>query len=342
MSKIELVKEVNWPKVSFILLTLNDRKGIERCIKSLWRQDYPKKLIDLVAVDNGSKDESAETAKKNGARVFVYPKGTPYSNWTKGMKQIKGDYFFYLEQDIVLRNKNFIKDMIKPLLEDDKLVATFTKEYPKNDMHWVCRYLSYHYSQCDPLLEYLFLPVEKSFIEKKKGYIVCKFEDKKIPPAARMFYRVKYLKKTPNWTTKNYFDHDFLINCVRSGYPYFGYVPEAGYYHYHVRDFKHLMQKRIRNLGMHFFPEYGKYHYTILDTKNKWEVIRLVWFVIYANLFFLALIRGFIRFLKHKDWVLLTEPIITISVTDILLWSFINNKTGREMILNSFKSFLKA
>ena len=34
-------------------------------------------------------------------------------------------------------------------------------------MHWVSRYLSYHYSQCDPLLEFLFLPVEKSFIEKK-------------------------------------------------------------------------------------------------------------------------------------------------------------------------------
>ena len=266
-------KTIKWPKISFILLTFNGGDGVRKCLESVKRQDYPQKLIDTVVVDNGSKDESVKIARQFETRVFVHPEGDLYSNWVRGLHKVRGEFVFYLEQDIVLRNKSFIKKMIKPLLEDSRLVATFTKEYPKNDMHWVCRYLSYHYSQCDPLLEYLFLPVEKSFIDRREGYIVCKFEDKKIPPAARMFYRMKYLKKTPNWTTKNYFDHDFIINCVRSGYPYFGYVLEPGYYHYHVRDFKHLLQKRTRNLGMHFFPEYGKYHYTILNTKNKWGAI---------------------------------------------------------------------
>lgn len=331
-----------WPKVSFILLTLNDEAGVRKCLESVKKQSYPKELIDVVVVDNGSNDNSVKIAKRFNVRIFVHPEGGLYSNWIRGLHKVKGEFVFYLEQDIVLRHRNFIKDMIKPLIKDDRLVATFTKEYPRRDMHWVCRYLSYHYSQCDPLLEYLFLPVEKSFIEKKRSYITCKFEDKKIPPAARMFYRMKYLKKTSNWTTKNYFDHDFIINCVRSGYPYFGYIPQAGYYHYHVRDFMHLLQKRTRNLGMHFFPAYGKYHYTILDTRNKWEVLRLISFVVYANLFFPALIRGFFRFLKHKDWVLLTEPIITISVTDILLWSFINNKTGRKMISDSLTNLFTA
>lgn len=329
-----------WPKVSFILLTLNGGDGVRKCLESLKKQSYATELVDIVVVDNGSQDNSVEIAKSMDARVFVHPEGNLYSNWVRGLHKTKGEFVFYLEQDIVLRGRDFIKKMIKPLLEDDKLVATFTKEYPKNDMHWVCRYLSYHYSQCDPLLEYLFLPVEKSFVEKKKDYIICKFEDKKIPPAARMFYRVKYLKKTPNWTTKNYFDHDFIINCIRSGYPYFGYVPEAGYHHYHVRDFNHLMQKRTRNLGMHFFPEYGKYHYTILDTKNKWEVLRLIWFVIYANLFFPAAIRGFLRFLKYKDTALLMEPVITIAITDVLLWSFLTDKVGRKMLRHSFKALV--
>jgi glycosyltransferase involved in cell wall biosynthesis len=333
--------KTKWPRVSFILLTFNGGDGVKKCLESVRKLDYPKKLIDVVVVDNNSKDQSVQIAKKFGWRVYLRPKGNLYSNWIYGLHKVKGELFFYLEQDIVLRNKNFIKDMIKPLLDDDRLVATFTKEYPKKDMHWACRYLSYHYSQCDPLLEYLFLPVEKSFVEKKKDYIVCKFEDKKIPPAARMFYRMKYLKKTPNWTTKNYFDHDFLINCVRSGYPYFGYVPQAGYYHYHVKNFKHLLFKRTRNLGMHFFPEYGKYHYKILDTKNKFEVLRLVLFVIYANLFFPALIRGFIRFIKHKDPVLLIEPIVVIFVTDLLLFSFIKDKQGKKILFDSIRSFFK-
>jgi glycosyltransferase involved in cell wall biosynthesis len=333
-------KLFNWPRVSFILLTLNGGDGVRKCLESLYSQSYPPELLDVVVVDNGSKDDSVKIAKKLGARVFIHPEGDLYSNWIRGLHKTRGEFVFYLEQDIVLRRKDFIKEMIKPLLTDERLIATFTKEYPHKNMHWVPRFLSYHYSQCDPLLEFLFLPVEKSFIEKKEKYIVCKFEDKKIPPAARMFYRVKYLKKTPNWTTKNYFDHDFIINCVRSGYPYFAYVPEPGYYHYHARDLWHLLQKRVRNMGMHYFPEYGKYHYTILDTKNKKEVAKLVLFVIYANTFVPETIRGIVRFLKYRDWALLMQPIISILVTDSLLFAFLNNKTGRKYISDSLRSII--
>ncbi|OGM33518.1 hypothetical protein A3D00_00090 [Candidatus Woesebacteria bacterium RIFCSPHIGHO2_02_FULL_38_9] len=331
-------QKIIWPRVSFILLTINDVRGVERCIKSVNRQNYPKDKVDLVVVDNGSNDGSIETARKLGARVFVHPEGNLYSNWVRGLHKTNGEFVFYLEQDIVLRDVDFIRQMIRPLLIDNRLVATFTKEYPNKDMHWVSRFLSYHYSQCDPLLEYLFLPLEKTFIKKYKNYIVCKFEDKKIPPAARMFYRVAYLKKTPNWTTKNYFDHDFIINCIRSGYEYFAYVQSPGYYHYHARDFKHLLQKRTRNLGMHFFPEYGKYHYTILDTKNKKDVLRMIGFIIYANLFIPETIRGFFRYLKYKDPALLMEPVVTISVTDVLLWSFMRSDTGRKFITDSIKT----
>ncbi|MCL5795030.1 MAG: glycosyltransferase [Patescibacteria group bacterium] len=336
-----MTKKFNWPKVSFILLTLNGGEGVRKCLESLKKQSYPAGLVDTVVVDNGSHDDSVSIAKSFKASVFVHPEGTLYSNWVVGLHKTKGEFVFYLEQDIVLRDSSFIKNMIKPLMEDKRLVATFTKEWPHKNMHWVPRFLSYNYCQCDPLLEFLFLPLEKSFIEKHNGYTVCKYEDKKIPPAARMFYRINYLKKTPNWSTKNYFDHDFIINCVRSGYPYFAYVPEPGYYHYHARDLKHLLQKRVRNMGMHYFPEYGKYHYTILNTQDKYEVLRLMLFVIYANLFFPAAIRGFLRFLKYKDWALLMEPVITISVTNALLYAFIKNTTGRKFLTDSISSFFK-
>ncbi len=331
-----------WPKVSFILLTLNGGSGVRTCLESLAKQSYPREMIDVVVVDNGSVDDSVKIAKKSGARVFVHPEGNLYTNWVRGLHKVKGEYVFYLEQDIVLRGSNFIKNMIWPMLLDHRLMATFTKEWPDKSMHWVPRFLSYNYAQCDPLLEMLFLPVEKSIIEKHDGYFVCKYEDKKIPPGVRMFYRMKYLKKTPNWTTKNYFDHDFVINCVRSGYPYFAYASEPGYYHYHATSFKHLLQKRMRNMGMHYFPEYEKYHYTILNTHDKHEVIKLLLFVIYANLFIPAAIRGFFRFLKHKDWVLLMEPIITISVTDTLLYTFLKNNVGRKYIADSLRSFINA
>ncbi|MFX0141777.1 MAG: hypothetical protein ACFFDN_49525 [Candidatus Hodarchaeota archaeon] len=168
-------------------------------------------------------------------------------------------------------------------------------------------------------------------IERHKDYCLCRF-DEKLQPATRMFFRTKYLKKTSNWNAKDFFDHDFVINCVREGFPYFAYVPEPGYYHYHVTSFKHLIQKRIRNIQKHFLPYYKKTDYVILDTGNKSQVLRLMLFIIYANLVIPAAIRGVIRAYKHKDLVLLMEPLITIGITDALLLAFLRNKQGRKFI----------
>lgn len=331
------MQKLKQPKVSFVLLTYNGGDGVRKAIESVKKQDYPKDLIEIVVVDNGSTDQSASVAKKLGARVFIEPKGTLYSNWVIGLHKVTGEFMFYLEQDIVLRQKDFIKNMINPMLVDPRLIATFTKEYPKSDMHWTARFLSYHYCQCDPLLEFLFDKLENKVIEDHGQYQVCKF-DERLQPACRMFYRMKYLKRTPNWTTKNYFDHDFVINCVHWGYPYFAYVPKPGYYHYHVRDFGHLLQKRVRNMHMHYFDYNQKGDYTILNTKNKSQVLGLIGFVIYANLLLPAFIRGFLRFIKHKDWVLLMEPIVTVGVTDALLLAFLQDGRGRKFISQSLKT----
>lgn len=340
VNKKKDVRKIKWPKVSFILLTYNGGGGVKKCLDSVDKQSYPKNLIDTVVVDNGSSDNSVGIAKKYKARVFVHPEGNLYSNWVRGLHKCRGEFVFYLEQDIVLRGKNFIKSMIKPLLEDDRLMATFTKEYPKKDMHWAARFLSYHYSQCDPLLEFLFDKLENKIVEKHSNYFVCKF-DQKLQPACRMFYRIKYLKKTKNWKSKNYFDHDFVINCVNAGYPYFAYVPKPGYYHYHVTSFNHLMTKRVRNMNMHYFDNYNKGDYTILNVKDKKQVLKLILFFVYANLVIPPTIRGLVRFFKYKDWVLLTEPIVTIGVTDALLVAFLKDDRGRKYISTSFSSLLK-
>jgi len=334
--------KIQWPKVSFILLTLNDEEGTRRCLESIRQQDYPQEKIDIVSVDNGSKDNSVKVAKSFGAKVLIDPKGTLYSNWIKGLHHIKGEYFFYVEQDIILRGKDFIKKMIYPLLIDKRLMGTYTKEYPRSDMSWVARFLSYHVCQCDPLYEFLTPSIEQTFIEVHKKYIVSKFEIIKLPPICRVFYRVAYLKKTPNWKVKNYFDHDFMIQCLKSGYHYFAYVHEAGYFHFHARNLRHLLQKRVRNLGMHFFPYRDETEYKWLNTESKKEVVRILFWVIYANLFFPEAVRGIVRAIKHRDLVLLMQPIVAISVTDTLLWSFFINKVGQRIISESIKTLFSS
>lgn len=339
MRNVRKSEKIKWPKVTLFFSALNDAQRMERCLKSIRKQDYPKKLLDLVVVDDGSSDNTVQISRKYGARTYINPGGYIYKNWMIAVRKSKGEFFFPCETDHVLGGADFIKKMVLPMLKDDRIVASFTDERLAKDMHWTARFLCYATAQADPLLEFLFDKIENKIVEKHKGYSLCKF-DEKLQPAVRMFFRKRYFKKTLNWKSDDYFDHDYVINCVRAGYPYFAYVPFPGYFHYHSTSLKHLVTKRVRNIQKHFLPYYKNTEYVILDTGNKSQVFKLVLFVLYANTIILPTLRGIFRAIKFKDLVLLTEPIITISITDALLFAFIKDKQGRKFILDSLKTLV--
>jgi len=333
-------KKIKLPKVSIIVLTLNEVGYLEKCLKSVRRQSYPQSKVEIVVVDNGSVDDSVEVAKSFGARVFVNKKGDVYRNWAIALHKVTGDFVYMIDQDIELRGKNFFQKMLKPMLKNSEVVASFTRKYPRKDQSWVTRFISYHPAQCDPLYEYLTPAVEESFLGEKPGYTLCKFKLGKVPPFGRMFYRLSYLKQTSNWKQKRVFDHGLIVGSIKSGFDLFAYVPQAGLYHHHARNLSHLLQKRVRNLQMHYFPENETSEYRWLDVGNRMDILKIAFWAIYANLFVPALIRGFIRFLKYKDWVLLMEPLITITTTDVILWHFLKNKVGQDMLKIAFKTLI--
>jgi glycosyltransferase involved in cell wall biosynthesis len=56
--------------VSIVVPALNEARLIGGCLDSLAQQDYPGRL-DVIVVDNGSTDATADVARDRGARVFV-------------------------------------------------------------------------------------------------------------------------------------------------------------------------------------------------------------------------------------------------------------------------------
>lgn len=333
-------KKVDWPKVSFLLLTYNGEDGVRKCLESIRKQDYPADLIDIVVVDDGSTDNSVKIAKSFGSRVFISGKRDMYLSWAIGLHKIKGEFVYLVEQDIELRNKDFLKKMIKPLILDKTLAASFTRKYPRQNQPWVTRFISYHPAQCDPLYEYLTPKVEDSFVKKRDDYRECKFELGKLPPFGRMFYRVSFMKKTPIWKMERCFDHDLLVKMIRAGYDRYAYVPSTGIYHNHAPSLAHLIKKRVRNLQIHYFPYQETLEYRWLDTGDRKSILKAVLWVIYANLLIPATVRGFLRFLKYKDWALLMEPLVTVATTDVILWNFFKNRVGREILIKSFRTLI--
>lgn len=320
----------NFPKVSFLLLTLNDEKGVKKCLESVKKQNYPKDKVEIVVIDNGSIDKSAQVARNYTNKVTVNHQNA-YKNRADGMRKATGDFvFMMLEQDIELKSKNFIKDMIKPLVENNELVGSFTRDYPRQDQSWITRFLSYHPIQADPLFDFLTPSLESTLVEKRNGYFISKFTLGKIPMATHMFFRISSLKKTPVWTQEKDFDHDTIVKLVKAGYNLFAYAPSAGTYHNHAKDFHHFIFKRIRNLDNHYFPFNKTTEFNYI--KGKGDILRLIYWIIYANLLIPAAFKGLWKFIKYKDWVLLTEPFVTIVLTDAVLFHFLSVPQGRAII----------
>src|SRR5262249_16427613 len=62
------------PMVSFIIPVRNDAGRLARCLRSISESQYPRELIEVIVVDNGSTDESAAVAHSVGATVLSLPR----------------------------------------------------------------------------------------------------------------------------------------------------------------------------------------------------------------------------------------------------------------------------
>jgi glycosyltransferase involved in cell wall biosynthesis len=97
---------------SFIIPALNEEDLIAGCIKSIKRQ---KKVADeIIVVDNGSKDKTAEIARKLGCKVVKEEKRGISHARNKGAKLAKGDILCFIDADGVL-SKNWSKEARKVL-----------------------------------------------------------------------------------------------------------------------------------------------------------------------------------------------------------------------------------
>ncbi len=96
------------PLVSVIISTFNNEKTIGVCLKSIKNQSYTE--IEIIIVDEWSKDKTVKIAKSFGAKVYFYGKERA-NNRNFGIKKAKGEYFFILDSDMELE-KNIIEECV--------------------------------------------------------------------------------------------------------------------------------------------------------------------------------------------------------------------------------------
>ncbi|MEM2338455.1 MAG: glycosyltransferase [Candidatus Bathyarchaeia archaeon] len=101
------------PKVSLIITTFNNERTIDECLKSIFELNYPRDQLEVIVIDGGSKDSTAQIAGKYPAKVIVKSSNAPAA-YNYAIKIAKGEIIAILDADVKVE-KNWLNKLIKYL-----------------------------------------------------------------------------------------------------------------------------------------------------------------------------------------------------------------------------------
>ncbi len=89
------------PLVTVLIDTYNYGRFIEDAIESVLSQDYPTDQVEVLVVDDGSTDGTAERVKKYSSKInyFYKPNGGQASAFNLGCRHAKGEIVALLDAD---------------------------------------------------------------------------------------------------------------------------------------------------------------------------------------------------------------------------------------------------
>ncbi len=117
------------PQVSIIIATYNSGKLLPLVLKSISRQTFDKKNIEIVLVDGGSTDNTISLGKRFGCRIINNPRTEPVYGKYLGYLKAKGKYIMYLDHDEVMVNRKSISSKVLALRNNPKTKAVAGGNY---------------------------------------------------------------------------------------------------------------------------------------------------------------------------------------------------------------------
>ena len=108
-------------KVSVIVPAYNAQKTIGQCIDALLAQTYPRESYEVIVVDDGSTDGTADVVKAYPVKYLYQRNQGPATARNIGVREAQGEIILFTDSDCVPFD-NWIAEMTKPF-EDKEVVA---------------------------------------------------------------------------------------------------------------------------------------------------------------------------------------------------------------------------
>ena len=97
------------PKISYCVVTYNEERRIKDCLVSIFSQDYPKNLLEVILVDDRSTDRTVEIARRFPVKIVFSGKRHTDFSVMMGLREAKGDFYHGIGADMQFRGKNWFR-----------------------------------------------------------------------------------------------------------------------------------------------------------------------------------------------------------------------------------------
>jgi len=113
------------PRVRLVVLTYNGRANIEQCFDHLEALDWPKNRLDLVLVDNGSRDGSADLVADRHPDVHIIrlPKNVGFPANNHALRDVESFDYVGLINDDAFVEPGYLRPLVDALERDVALGA---------------------------------------------------------------------------------------------------------------------------------------------------------------------------------------------------------------------------
>lgn len=207
------------PRVSVIIPAYNEGAMVENAIYSAAASNYPADRLEIICIDDGSKDDTwfyidrAQKRHPHLIKAIRFPKNRGKKEGLyAGFKQARGDFFVTIDSDSVIA-PDTIKQVIAPMLQDRQIgaVAGNVKVYNRARC-LLARMLAVRY-----VLAFDFLRASQSMY----GAVTC-------TPGALSAYRRKAIKPIlEKWRHQTFMGRPAIIGEDRA---LTNFVLRQGYY----------------------------------------------------------------------------------------------------------------
>lgn len=301
------------PKITILIVTVNNERSLEKCLTAIATQDYPKNKIELLNVDGESTDATKSILKRFGFRVVVSPVGrNAEAQRGIGLKEAKNNLIVSLDADNYLPYKSWLRKMVQPFIDDPAVVHAGTLHYHYDKKEAIFNRYNALFGSVDPIVFYIGRPDRKpQYVCRNHPYEIVEYTPDTLPTVGcnGVVYRRDLLLKYAQSDPAHFLHIDVFADLVAKGFCRFAVV-NTDVIHDTAVSLSFLMKKRIAFLSSYYLKTDVKRRYLIFDPAKPEDRIKLVLYVLYTITFIKPIIDAFRGFLYIADPAWFLHPIV--------------------------------